>query len=695
MFRHLKSDSSTLNLIDLESIARRGIFFLILASAIRLVTAITLGWTDAIPLSGASFSSGVLGYILAAKGFPKSGLILVLFGTISSCGVSAYSNEGLGNVGIPIIGVIVVFSGFLFDTTLLLLVSGYGMLMICGVSLGRTFYRGIPFNESDAGDLVILLSTVMVAALVGHLVSRQVLRSFEEAVESQRKLRESAEALSNSEQRWQLALLGANDGIWDWQIDSGEIFFSDRWKGILGYEPSELEESRDVFQSLVHPQDLPMVQTALDAHLRGETAFYSVEYRMRAKSGEYRWILARGRALFDEGNRAIRFCGSHTDISERKHAEAELVAANAAKSTFLANMSHEIRTPLNAVTGMSDLLEQSHLSAEQRDIVSTIQTSSRLLLSIINNVLDYSKIERGQFHLDETAFELRKLIDSTLGILSIEAKRKGISLTAEIAPAIDSMLIADSTCLQQVLVNLLSNSVKFTNEGYVCLRVKLDADPKFIYFEVADSGIGLSAETANRLFEDFYQGDASITRRYGGTGLGLAITRRLVRLMGGEIGIQEPQGQGAVFWFTLPRKETILAAELVGGDDSFKRYSYGLRVLLAEDNLVNQKVASAILAKLGCSVEVAADGRQAIELFVGSEFDLILMDCHMPNMDGFSATREIRALGARGENVPIIALTADVLESSRERCLEAGMNDYLSKPIDLERLRLALRQSRG
>jgi two-component system, sensor histidine kinase and response regulator len=354
----------------------------------------------------------------------------------------------------------------------------------------------------------------------------------------------------------------------------------------------------------------------------------------------------------------------------------KMEAALRAKTQFLSTISHEIRTPLNGVLGMTDMLSETELDHEQRDFVSTIKASGEQLLSIIDDILDFTKAEQNKLILEMRDFDLRKFMEAVVEIVEIAARQKGLLVGVFIAPDVPMNLIGDSARLKQILMNLLTNAVKFTEEGGIQISIRQAEEtnlPKLL-FEIRDSGIGIPAERQAQLFQGFGQVDSSLTRRFGGTGLGLAISKRLVNLMSGEIGVTSEPGQGSTFWFT--------SQFLLGAKPAPRSYCGGsASILLVEDNVVNQKVASNSLHTLGYAFEVAANGLQAVTAFKQRPFDLVLMDCHMPVMDGYTATQKIRACGASGRYVPIIAMTADVVETQRERCIAAGMNDFLSKPV--------------
>ena len=392
------------------------------------------------------------------------------------------------------------------------------------------------------------------------------------------------------------------------------------------------------------------------------------------------------------------FVTTYTDITARKQAERMLILARdraeemaRAKASFLATMSHEIRTPMNGVLGMLHLLADSPLSPEQRDHLSTAQSSAESLLAIINDILDFSKLEAGQMKIEATGFNLARLVDDAVALLRPAATDKGLSLVAVLGSSVPRDVVGDPTRLRQVLSNLMSNAVKFTEKGGITLRVALEEDGTSLAklrFEVIDTGIGIGPEESSSLFAEFVQADSSITRRFGGTGLGLSICKRLVEMMGGEIGFASMPGQGTTFWFTMRvgLASVVDKAPPLAGTPLLPPLS----VLVAEDNPVNQKLTLTLLTRWGHRVTLACNGAEAVDRLLGESFDVVLMDVHMPGIDGLEATRRIRAMGGPMARVPIIAMTADVLEGDDAKCREAGMNGYVSKPVDPPRLLDAL-----
>jgi PAS domain S-box-containing protein len=517
--------------------------------------------------------------------------------------------------------------------------------------------------------------------------------------------KKAEEALRSSREQFELAIRGSNDGIWDWDLRTGTLFLSDKWKEQLGYADHELPNQFETFEKLLHPDDKPLVLSKIKHFLGDRFDRYSHEFRMLHKDGTLRWIHARGEAVRNKQGAVERMAGSHTDITARKHAEEELrnakeqaMAANQAKSEFLANMSHELRTPLNGIMGMLQLLGLTGLNAEQEDYALTGLQSCERLIRLLTDILDLSRIESGKMSIQKEPLELSALLNQLQALFIPAIRQNGISFELKIDPAIPSRLLGDAARLQQVLTNMVGNALKFTHGGEVTLQASLLPISKDgqcrVLFSVADSGIGIPDDKLDCLFRPFSQVSQGYTRNYQGAGLGLSICKRLVELMGGNIAVESEEGVGTVMHFTAVfDMAPSLESDAARFDSSPGRIREGLKILVVEDDHVSSVSVAMILRKLKTEPTRVDDGRQALAALSRADFDLVLMDVQMPAMDGVETTQAIRA-GSAGEkkrSVPIIALTAYAMSGDRERFLLAGMDDYLAKPVsmaDLERVLL-------
>lgn len=529
--------------------------------------------------------------------------------------------------------------------------------------------------------------------------------------------------LRENEERFELATRGSAAGLWIWSLEEQTVFISPRFREILGIETDEDIVHTD--QTIVNL--LPEHKAALNKAVRNHILHrdpLDLEVQAKSDGDRERWVHIRGEAERDQNGRALSLAGSAHDISDRKNAEkileqavndlalanAELElqavrmekladdygaerdraeAANIAKSEFLANMSHEIRTPMNGVIGGSQLLATTDLSQEQIGFLEAITTSSESLLSLIDDLLDLSKIEAGQLELEDVEFDVLDIVDGMRKIFSPRAQAKGIKFILHAVEIGTSQVRGDPTRLRQIMMNLIGNAIKFTRSGEVSLRVQDEVGPRDgrrLRVIVTDTGIGIPATHTDRLFEKFSQADASTTRRFGGSGLGLAISKQLAELLGGEIGFNSEEGVGSTFWFAVPLKE--VESVKPGAERSERQRAYtrlppkSLSILVAEDREINQQLMKAFLERAGHRVTLVENGRTAVKEARARGYDVVLMDVQMPEIDGATATKLIReGEWDTDQHVPIIGVTANAMRGDRERYLSAGMDEFVAKPV--------------
>jgi two-component system, sensor histidine kinase and response regulator len=690
--------------------------------------------------------------------------------------------------------------------------------------------RESQFNQTSTTSTVLsMVLSFLVLGLLGvvFVSTRNFIRQSEE----------SKERIRESEQRFKL--IADNAPVFIWMSDeTGSVnYFNKTW---LDFRGKRIEDEVGAgWASGIHPADIGEVKEIYGGHLKTQDSF-RMETRLKRADGFYRYVTITGYPRFDSDKKFLGFIGSGLDLTERREGEDALIIAKElaegsarAKSEFLANMSHEIRTPMNGIIGMTGLLLSTDLTSEQREYATTIQSSADALLTIINDILDFSKIEAGKLTFEELDFNLRQTLESAIDLLAEQADTKKIELASLIEMEVPLELKGDPGRLRQILLNLLSNAVKFTERGEVVLHTSVEkwaGNIATLRFEVRDTGIGISREAQQQLFQAFYQADSSTTRKYGGTGIGLAISKKLVEYMQGRIGVRSEVGKGSTFWFTadfetqpegsftrpeervaldglcalivddnatnrkileyqltswnmkhesakdaeeaieclrraaksgkpydlavldfhMPGMDGLELAKAIKADPtiasttlvmmtslsqrgfdlelkqagieayltkpvkqsqlfdtlatvmarrnpvSYKPHDLktevapsekkSIRILLAEDNVVNQKVALTQLKKLGYTADAVANGQEVLDVIEKIPYDLILMDCQMPELDGYEATMRIRNLPSEKSKIPVIAMTANAMQGDREKCIAAGMDDYISKPVKIEEL---------
>lgn len=518
----------------------------------------------------------------------------------------------------------------------------------------------------------------------------------------ERQIKERTEALQFSEEKYRGIIENMDLGLIE--VDNDDVIRKayKRFCDLTGYNESELigQKASDI---LLPDEDFGRVIAEQNANrLEKETGVYEIP--IKKKNGEIIWVIVSGAPIIENNGKVTGSVGIHLDITERKRTqealeEARKVAEDArrAEKRFLANMSHEIRTPINAIIGMTHLLHDTDPNKKQVEYLSAINYSADLLLNLVSDVLDISKIEAGEMKLSEQTFSLKDLINSTLQTFRLRLQGKEVKLVLDFDEEIENDVIGDSTFLTQILMNLLSNAVKFTEKGKIGVQVALLCrlgDFLMTEIKVFDTGIGISPQSLERIFDSFRQADQDVKVKYGGTGLGLAIVKQLVNLHGGEISAESTIHEGTTFTFTLPLKDSKQQSKKLHSlseaiSEDWKNY----HVLVVEDNLINQKYVEGLLLKWKMSYKIANQGLEALDFLQKEEFDIILMDIRMPEMDGYETTIAIRKLeGNANQGIPIVALTASAMSDEIEYAYEIGMNSYLTKPFTPDQLREILEQ---
>ena len=555
------------------------------------------------------------------------------------------------------------------------------------------------------------VSCYPVDLLDGKLGIGSVIIDITEQIEAEESLKESQANLLEAQQL-------AHLGNWEmevnrnFELDTAVAVWSEELFRIYGLDPRQGVPTFAELLLLHPPEERETIRSAFN-QLLDNCSSYNLDLRCDRPNGTTHYLNSIGRANCDNKGRVIKLYGAVMDITERKQIEAELVrqnraleeaiavaqaadSANQAKSDFLANMSHEIRTPMNAILSVTQLLELTEVDDEQRKLLNTLKSNGNKLLTLINDILDLSKIEARELKFNPQEFALLTIARNLLDSFTPQAKEKGVELNIDVSPNLPQWLFGDDFRLHQILSNLISNALKFTTQGEINVTIAAEAETVddlgvMVNFRVEDTGIGIPQSLQDKLFQPFTQADNSTTRQYGGTGLGLTISRRIVELMGGTIGVESVVDEGSTFWFTVPlkvmpeTKETLSKVEN-SSDVSLDKPPKAIEILIVEDYQDNRDLLLFMLDAIGYQADSVSNGREALLRLAQQQYDIILMDCQMPVVDGYEATRTIREREGLSRHTTIIGLTANAMASDRQKCLDAGMDDYLSKPIDLEKL---------
>ncbi|MCP4323035.1 MAG: response regulator [Alteromonadales bacterium] len=578
-------------------------------------------------------------------------------------------------------------SELIFKTAPLNDYSFVSTYIIAGTAIELNFYTSTSQLQQEKEQYVWQIgSTLTVTTLCAFVLLAFLIRSL--LINPLEKLEVSERKIKQSEERYQLAIQGSNDGIWDWNIEKNDIYLSPRLSRMIGYEKShekQLINADELFLGLIHPDDEEKSKHVLQDHFKTDIPL-DFELRMRVANGDYRYFRVRGIAQKGLDGKAARMAGSLSDVTEIKNqslalkkALEEAKGANIAKSDFLANMSHEIRTPMNGVLGALQVLKQNDLSDKSNEIVEMGITSSKNLLSIINDILDLSKIESNNISLELLPTNIVALFQSIIDEQSLVAEHKKIDLVFSVQNCMHAHWLGDPVRLRQIFLNLISNAVKFTLEGAV--NIELKEQNNTLVFEVRDTGIGISKVQIEKLFNRFEQADSTTTRNFGGTGLGLPIAKKLANLMGGDITVTSKENIGSTFSVVLPLKRTEFESNDQAESSQVQMpLAENLNILLVEDNRINQTVFSAVVKPTKATIHIANDGIEAVGKVGKVLPDMIFMDIQMPNMDGVQACEIIKVTYP---NIPIFALTANIMKDDIIKYKQVGFDYCLGKPIDV------------
>lgn len=580
------------------------------------------------------------------------------------------------------------------------LTSSMRTLVIKDVSLYITAQEEIQKLNNELEDKVIERTRQLENANKDLKKTNDILeREIESRINSEKKL-------IKAEQRLLEAQILSKTGDWEYDVEKNYVYWADETYRIFGFEPQSFIPSKDTHREFVHPDDLEHFKKVELDLINGYLD--NMEFRYIGKNNKTGWASVKTNKKFSSEGKFILLTGTVQDITERKRLEQEIVenrdradSANKAKSLFLANMSHEIRTPMNGIIGTIQLLQSTTLNPEQNKYVRILKDSSGILLELINEILNISKIESGTFELNNASYNLTETINNIYNNLLITGNSKGLEISCYLDPSIDSQVIGDEIRLKQILNNIVNNAVKFTDSGFVSFRVRRvsgDRDTQTIEFTVRDSGIGIEESFKDRVFESFSQGDLSSNKKYMGTGLGLSISKRIATLMGGNIWFESVKGQGSTFFLTCQLKldsknnDTVTGSDIKNEKVDFNCPKDERVILCVEDNIINQDLMESIIIKKGYKYLAAYNGDDALNLLKSCKVDLVLMDIQLPETNGFEITKLIRKSEKDGQHLPIIAMTAYAMQEDRNKCISAGMDDYISKPIDVQKLFIIIEQ---
>ena len=501
------------------------------------------------------------------------------------------------------------------------------------------------------------------------------------------QLEEEKNSSQKIQQRLELVLEGTRLGMWDWNPQTNDVTFDERWADMLGLKLSDLTQTLSDWQDRVHPSDIENCFADITEHMEGKVNFYENLHRMKHTDGEWRYILDRGRIVeWDKDGMPIRFTGTHTDVTDLKNAELKAQDALLSRNRFFANMSHELRTPLHGILNLAEFGINDATKEEKNNALKSILSSTQILTNIVNDILDFAKIDAGKLEIENIDFNIQELVTSIEKPMMQLANDKGIKFATKLSSNIANVFIGDPVRISQIINNLCSNAVKFTESGQVTLQIDVvdsSNNKQTLSFQVIDTGIGISKKAQKVLFQEFHQADKSTSRKYGGTGLGLSISARLSELMGGSLSFESKEHLGSTFIyqqnFPVSQLNNISKAQTSHVDLQCAT------VLVAEDNKVNQLIITKMLEAHNAKIVLVENGKRCVEYFIKSSVDLILMDIQMPEMDGIQATLQIREQ-EKGKSVPIIAMTANSMREDIEHYLSIGMDGYLTKPFNKDKL---------